>query len=149
MGPPGRFSMMNGWPSRSDSHWKAGLLDGKPGRLLVADVKVDLAAIIAGKDRAAAAVGGRRRVVEHRDHGLVPGECVRQLILVGHVAKPGELVAVAVLRAADDVRHRPAFGVVFFPVKEQPALGGIEAEACRGIVEGIGVGQISRAESAE
>ena len=149
MGPPGRFSMMNGWPSRSDSHWKAGLLDGKPGRLLVADVKVDLAAIIAGKDRAAAAVGGRRRVVEHRDHGLVPGECVRQLILVGHVAKPGELVAVAVLRAADDVRHRSALRVVLLAVEEQPAVGRIEAETGRRIIEGVGVGQIRRAEPAE
>ncbi len=128
---------------------EAGLVDREAGRLLVANIEVDLAPIVSRKRRAAAAITGRRRVVEHRHHGLVAGESIGELVLVRHVAEPGELIAVAVLRPTDDVRHRPTFGVVLLAVEEEPTVGGIEAETGRRIVEGVGVGQVRRAEPTE
>ena len=52
---------------------EAGLVDGIAGRLLVADVEVDLSVLA---------------IVHHADDGLVAGMGVRHDVFVGHVAEP-------------------------------------------------------------
>lgn len=125
------------------------LVNGKSGAGLVSIVKIDLAAIVARESRIATGITGCGGVIEHADHGLVAGVPVGKQVLVGHVAEPGEFVAVAVLRAADDVGHRLAFGVGFLAVQEETAVRRIEAQAGVRVVKCADVGQIGRTEAAE
>ena len=86
---------------------QARLFHSVAGRLLVTGVEVDLAV---------------QPVVGDGNHGLVAGVRVGDHVLVGHVTEPGEFIAVAVLRPADDVGECPSLGTGFLAVKVQPSL---------------------------